>query len=130
MTLGLVELLADDAVSAEAALRRRYEPLLEMGDTSFLARIAALLAEAGLSRHDSSSGSRLIWILPINYEVLVQRGVTQARTKDDGGAGRSQPGRDVRSAFSQSSEPRPVVTTSFPNSSSRVYGPLPAPPTS
>jgi len=53
MTLGLVELLADDAVSAEAALRRGYEPLLEMRDTSFLARIAALLAEAGLSRHDS-----------------------------------------------------------------------------
>ena len=35
MTLGLVELLADDAVSAEAALRRGYEPLLEMRDTSF-----------------------------------------------------------------------------------------------
>jgi class 3 adenylate cyclase/predicted ATPase len=46
MTLGLVELLADDAVAAEAVLRRGYEPLAEMGDTSFLARIAALLAEA------------------------------------------------------------------------------------
>jgi tetratricopeptide (TPR) repeat protein len=46
MTLGLVELLADDAVAAEAALRRGYEPLVEMGDTSFLARIAALLGEA------------------------------------------------------------------------------------
>jgi class 3 adenylate cyclase/predicted ATPase len=46
MTLGLVELLAGDAVAAEAALRRGHEPLVEMGDTSFLARIAALLAEA------------------------------------------------------------------------------------
>ena len=46
MTLGLVELLADDAAAAEAVLRRGYEPLVEMGDTSFLARIAALLAEA------------------------------------------------------------------------------------
>jgi tetratricopeptide (TPR) repeat protein len=46
MTLGLVELLADDAGAAVAALQSGYEPLVEMGDTSFLARIAGLLAEA------------------------------------------------------------------------------------
>jgi ATP/maltotriose-dependent transcriptional regulator MalT len=56
MTLGLVELLAGDAAAAEVELRRGYEPLVEMGDTSFLARIAGLLAEA-LRRQDRVEAS-------------------------------------------------------------------------
>jgi tetratricopeptide (TPR) repeat protein len=53
---GLVELFADDPEAAEARLRRGYETLTAMGDTSFLAPIVAALAEAlyRLGRNDAA----------------------------------------------------------------------------
>jgi len=43
---GLVELLADDAPAAERQLRAGYETLEEMGETSILPNLAAMLAQA------------------------------------------------------------------------------------
>jgi DNA-binding SARP family transcriptional activator len=45
-TFGMIEMLAGDSVAAERAFRTGYEALAEMGATSTLATLAALLAQA------------------------------------------------------------------------------------
>jgi DNA-binding SARP family transcriptional activator/tetratricopeptide (TPR) repeat protein len=43
---GLIEMLADDPIAAERQLRTGYETLEEMGETSILSNLAAMLAQA------------------------------------------------------------------------------------
>jgi tetratricopeptide (TPR) repeat protein len=54
--LGMIEMMARDPVRAEAVLRHGYDVLLEMGETSFMATTAALLARAlyGQGRMDDA----------------------------------------------------------------------------